>query len=120
MTKLGIAELSAEALRPFVGKKLEFQRPVEDAHITNGRVELELMRVTVPESALKIPQSAAETSARRVSFSALFVLAPDGQPLGMGLHRLMHPDFEPEEWFLSRVYVPGEDMRRAYYEAIFG
>jgi hypothetical protein len=41
----------------------------------------------------------------------------------MGLHRLVHTDFEPCELLLSRVFVPGRgtgDGTVMYYEAVFG
>jgi len=118
---LGITDLSAEALQPYIGQRLVFQRPAGEEHITGGRVELELMRVTVSEGASKEAADPERYPKRkRVSFSALFVLPEGAQPLGMGLHRLMHPDFEAEEWFLSRVMVRDGDVRRAYYEAVFG
>ena len=122
MAKLSIADLTAEALRPYVGQTLAFQRPAGEEHVTAGRVELELFRVSAGESIVQAEQAHPERypKRQRVPFSALFVLPLDGQPLSLGLHRVTHPDFEAEEWFLSRVMIPGSDQRRAYYEAVFG
>lgn len=122
MAKLAIKDLTAEALQPYVGQRLPFERPAENERPANGHVALELWRVTANENIAKVEQQHPEryTQRHRQSFSALFVLPQNEQPLGMGLHRMMHPDFEVEEWFLSRVFVPGADSRKAYYEAVFG
>ena len=122
MAKLVIKDLTAEALQPYVGQRLPFGRPAENEHVESGEVALELWRVTANENITKMEQEHPERypQRRRQSFSALFVLPQNEQPLGMGLHRMLHPDFEVEEWFLSRVFVPGADSRKAYYEAVFG
>ena len=48
----------------------------------------------------------------------------EGQPpLAMGLHRLLHPELEPFDMFLSRVMAPqaaeGGSLRACFSEAIF-
>jgi hypothetical protein len=57
----------------------------------------------------------------REPFSIIFVLK--GQdPLGLGLHRLVHPELEPFDMFLSRVMVPRlqkADPDGMFYEAVF-
>ena len=120
--KLAIKDLTAETLQPYVGQKLPFGRPAENQQGATTPVTLELWQVTANDKISKAEQEHPERypQRRRQSFSALFVLPQNEQPLGMGLHRMMHPDFEVEEWFLSRVLVPGADSKRAYYEAVFG
>ena len=120
--KLAIQDLTAETLQPYVGRTLPFERPAENGDAASAQVTLELWRVTANENITKMEQEHPERypQRRRQSFSALFILPQNEQPLGMGLHRMMHPDFEVEEWFLSRVLVPDGDRKRAYYEAVFG
>jgi hypothetical protein len=122
LAKLAIKDLTAEALQPYVGQQMRFGRPAENEPAAGGHVTLELWRVTAHENITNAEKEHPERypQRRRQSFSALFVLPQNEQPLGMGLHRIMHSDFEVEEWFLSRVLVPSGDNKRAYYEAVFG
>jgi len=57
----------------------------------------------------------------REPFSMIFVMK-DQEPLGPGLHRLLHPDLESFDMFISRVTVPRlqkADPAGMFYEAIF-
>ena len=111
--KLGLREFTSETFRPLLGCALRFRRPTPSSGGDSGDVELELLEVKSHNHA------GAPVSAWRVPFSLLFAL-PDGvHPLGPGLHRLMHESFASEEWYLSRVSVPGLGHERAYYEAVF-
>jgi uncharacterized protein DUF6916 len=107
--KLAMRDFTAETFRPLLGRMLRFRRPTPSSGGSVGEVDLELLEVN----------SHNHAGALRAPFSLLFVL-PDGvHPLGQGLHRLMHESFDSEEWYLSRVSVPGLGHDRAYYEAVF-
>ena len=107
--KPGMREFTAETFRPLVGRMLRFHCPAPSSGGSAGDVDLELLEV----------KSHNHAGALRAPFSLLFAL-PDGvHPLGQGLHRLMHESFESDEWYLSRVSVPGRAQDRAYYEAVF-
>ena len=57
----------------------------------------------------------------REPFSIIFVLK-DQTPLGGGLHRLVHPELEPFDMFLTRVMAPRlqrDDPAGMFYEAVF-
>ncbi len=96
---------------PLVGHIFEFDRPGPPA-ATSDRVQLELLEVSGPAAGAAIPGF-------REPFTLLFALR-SGEELGAGLHRLAQPDFEPCEWFLNRVLVPGRGVRHVYYQAVFG
>jgi len=65
------------------------------------------------------PTRGAPVPGFREPFTLLFVLRSAGE-LGAGLHRIVLDDFEPCEWFLNRVSIPGRDARGSYYQAVFG
>jgi hypothetical protein len=99
---------TAETFVPYNGHLFAFEK------VTGGPQGIQLKLTDV-----KAMASAAVTAGFRAPFSLLFTLS-DGEPAASGLFRLLHDDFEPADWFLSRVNVPGGDARTAYYEAVFG
>jgi hypothetical protein len=108
---MGLAQFTA---RLFVGRVGEVFRlaPSDDARGTaGGPFELELIEVR--------RAGGGGGEAAREPFALLFALR-NRTPLGPGLHRLVHEAFEPDDLFLSRVFVPGRDPRAVYYEAVFG
>ena len=115
VSKPRMQDYTAELFEPLVGRVFVFRRPEGQAPES---VALELLRVTagpaMPAAAARNPQL------RSRSFSLMFALQPGMEPLGKGLHVLCYDDFEPCEWFLTRVVVPTGDPRVAYYEAVFG
>jgi Domain of unknown function (DUF6916) len=114
-TKPGLADLTAEMMRSYIGRTLVFQRPA-----SADLVELDLLEVVSQDRIFAVESARPEGWKRhRVPFSLLFVLKDGFAPLGQGLHRLQHDAFEDGEWFLSRVFVPQRDQTKAYYEAVF-
>lgn len=112
--KPGLGEFTDEMMRPYVGQTLTFQRP------TGEPVELELIEVASQNRIFEVESARPEGWTRqRVPFSLLFSLKEGFSPLGQGLHRLQHHDFQSDEWYLSRVSVPQRDHNKAYYEAVF-
>jgi len=108
--RVGLAQFTAQL---FVGRVGEVFRliPSDDAPgVARGPFELELIEVR---------RSGGGGQATREPFALLFTLRSRA-PLGPGLHRLVHGAFEPDDLFLSRVFVPGRDPRAVYYEAVFG
>jgi hypothetical protein len=101
--KFEIASYTADTFAPYAGQVLTFGP---------GDVQLELLQIT-RRNVGDVPAGFREP------FSLLFVLR-SGEPLARGLHRIAHPDFEPADWFITRVLAPGRDPRQAYYEAVFG
>jgi hypothetical protein len=101
--KFEIANYTADTFAPYVGQALVFDP---------AGVQLELLKVS-RRNAGQVPAGFREP------FSLLFVLR-SAEPLGKGLYRIVHQDFEPSEWLLTRVMAPGLDPRQAYYEAVFG
>ena len=91
-----------------LGQIFEFD-PLRNAR---DRVRLELIEVSGPSVGEAIVGF-------REPFTLLFVLR-SSEDLAMGLHRLVHQDFEACDWFLNRVVVPDGDPRQAYYQAVFG
>ena len=86
---------------------------------TSAAAQLELVDIQRSE---KLMQDAHRPAQHRAPFSLLFVLQDD-PPLGAGLHRLEHADFDPCDLLLTRVAVPGHEgghNTRAFYEAVFG
>src|SRR5215471_3800469 len=102
---------TAETFVPYNGHLFAFEKVTAGAGVPQG-IQLKL-------SDVKAMTSAAVSAGFRAPFSLLFTLS-DGEPAASGLFRLLHDDFEPADWFLSRVNVPGGDARAAYYEAVFG
>ena len=105
----GLGDFTSETFRPRVGEVFVFERPADQQEMSGGKVRLKLVDVTVHK---KIGGMSREP------FSLLFTLET-GPPLGRGLHKLLHQDFEQDEWFLGRVQVLGRDPKMAYYEAVF-
>lgn len=101
--KFEIANYTADTFTPYAGQVLTFDP---------GRVQLELLQIT-RRNVGQVPPGFREP------FALLFMLH-SGEQLGKGLYRIAHADFEPAEWFLTRVLAPGRDSRQAYYEAVFG
>lgn len=102
---VSMTEYTAETFANLVGQVFRF-----DPADNTAPVLLEL---------IDINQRAAMHAARRDPFLLLFVLRSE-KPLGPGLHRISREGFEPCDWFLNRVVVPGRDPRAAYYQAVFG
>jgi hypothetical protein len=108
--KFEIANYTADTFLPYVGQVLTF-KPCDVA--TAGEpVQLELLQVSRRNSG-PLPAGFREP------FALLFVLR-SAQPLGRGLYEIVHDDFEPSGWLLTRVLAPGRDPRLAHYEAVFG
>jgi len=111
-----LEEYTAETFRPYVGQVFTFLRPEQQPKVSAGRVELELLLVSTPRGNVVTAPSAGSSR----PFSLLFALKQDMPVLTAGLHRLSHDSFEECDCFLSRVYVPGRDSQKPYYEAVFG
>ncbi len=105
--KFEIEKYAADTFLPYVGQTFIFES------LDDGRRSVKLELVEVKK------QSDRRPAGFREPFALLFVLRSE-QQLGTVLHRIVHADFEPSEWFLTRVLVPGRDSRLAYYEAVFG
>ena len=121
-TKPGLRELTAEMFRSAVGVTFIFKRPAEQQTVLGGCVGLKLVEVKSFEHRVPAGRVSGESGSAnfRAPFSLLFEL-PDGMaPLGLGLHRIEHPDFLPEDWHVARVHVFGRDPKKAYYESVFG
>jgi hypothetical protein len=101
--KFEIANYTADTFSPYVGQVLVFDP---------GGIQLELLQVS-HRKADQVPAGFREP------FALLFALR-SAEPLGRGLYQLVHDEFEPADWFLTRVLAPGRDPRLAYYEAVFG
>jgi hypothetical protein len=101
--KFEIANYTADTFAPYIGQVLMF---------SPGGVQLELLQIT-RRNVGSLPAGFREP------FALLFALR-SAESLGRGLHQLVHDDFEPADWFLTRVLAPGRDPRLAYYEAVFG
>jgi hypothetical protein len=101
--KFEIANYTADTFAPYVGQVLVFDP---------SGVQLELLKVSRRNTG-QVPAGFREP------FALLFALR-SAEPLGRGLYQLVHDDFEPADWFLTRVLAPGRDPRFAYYEAVFG
>ena len=101
--KFELATYTADTFLPYVGQVLTFDP---------GGVQLELLKVSRRNPG-QVPAGFREP------FALLFVLR-SAEPLGRGLYRIVHDDFEPSEWLVTRVMAPGQDPRLAYYEAVFG
>ena len=109
-TKHEMRTYTVETFQPYVGQILTFDIIQPDG--SSERVCLGLLEVTRLSFG-------ARPEGFREPFSLLFT--PAGGTLSAGgLHRVVHDDFEPCEWFLSRVFLPRRDPRVPYYEAVFG
>jgi len=108
----GTKPLNADEFEPRVGEEFVFARPANPSGSTAGVVRMRLASIA------RLPR---HDLTDREPFSVIFVLK-DQDPLGMGLHRLLHPELEPFEMFLSRVMVPRlqrADPAGMFYEAVF-
>jgi len=101
--RLTLAQLRPEDLDPLVGGELRFE-------LAPG-VELTTELVEVSRIAHGLPGG-------RAPFSVLFRsrLAPNE---GSGLWVPRHDSFEPEPWFVNRIFMPGAEPGYAYFEASF-
>jgi len=115
-----LEDVSAQSFLPYLGKTLLFERSPEDRSLSSTTAELKLAKVIPHESISRLESRNPGKYGirRRESFSLLFE-QKDGKPLGPGLHRLAHADFENFQLFLSPVGVP-EKNGTVYLEAIFG
>ena len=104
---VSMADYTADTFTGLVGQVFRFE-PAENA-VAGRPVLLEL---------IDISQRAAGSTETRDPFLLLFQLRSD-TPLGPGLHRISREGFEPCQWFLNRVVVPGR-APGAYYQAVFG
>lgn len=118
--KQGLSEMTANSFQPYEGQQFLFARPRLGAAETSRSVELKLAKVTPHEHITRIESCDPATRGKRTreSFSLLFELK-GGEPLGQGLHRLVHHDFSDCELFLSQVSGPRADGS-LLYEAVFG
>ena len=110
--KFEMQDYTAEMFSCYLGQVLEFDQPMGTRGINGNRVQLELLEV-------RRPKSAPRPVRFREPFALLFALR-SAAPLARGLQRISHADFEPVDWFVARVWVPGRDPNVAYYEAVFG
>ena len=116
-----LAELTAGSFQPYEGQDFVLARPVAAGAIFSRSVELRLAKVAVHG---RVAQIESRNPARylgkrtRQSFSLHFELQ-GGEPLGDGLHRLIHRDFVGCQLFLSQVSKPRPDGT-LLYEAVFG
>jgi hypothetical protein len=109
--KCEMRNYTAETFRPYTEHVFVFQ-PQSVAGVSPDPVHLRLTEV-------KTVKSGASPMGFREPFSLLFV-PESGEPPSSGVHRLLHADFESCEWLLSRVVIPGRDVRVPYFEAVFG
>jgi hypothetical protein len=104
---VAMADYTADTFAGLIGQVFRFEPA--DATVAGSPALLVLIDIT---------RRAASTTGTRDSFLLLFQLRSD-TPLGPGLHRIVREGFEPCEWFLNRVVVPGR-APGAYYQAVFG
>jgi hypothetical protein len=103
---------TADIFEPLVGQTFLFEGPLEGQGDQAGQARLELIDA-------RKSGSGAPAAGFREPFTLIFALRSP-EPLGNGLHRIAHDNFEPCDWFLNRVLLPGRDPRTAYYQAAFG
>src|SRR5262245_17061776 len=101
-------QYTSDAFASLVGQVFRFHRTVV---ADDSPIELELIEVVSTPT-----QTGLHT---RQPFSLLFALR-SGEATLQSTLQLRHDKFEPCEWFVNRVAVPGRDPRTAYYEAVFG
>lgn len=118
--KQGLRNVTVEAFQPYEGQLFLFARPRAGSAVFSKAVELKLAKVAPHEHITRIESRDAAIRGKRSreSFSLLFELKR-GEPLGEGLHRLVHRDFEGCEVFLSQISRPKPDGT-LLYEAVFG
>ena len=117
-------DCTADHFLPYEGSRFLFVRPPDEEGNIGDPVELELIEVRryAPRRASDSAPTLSCPVTQRDAFALLFVVQK-GEPLGNGLHRLIHEGFEPCDLFLSRVVVvePGRaNDGRTYYEVVFG
>lgn len=114
-----IQEYVAELFYPHAGRQFTFLRPADPSG-SRSSVVFDLVKVDAHEEFGRRVGVGPDRLYKRVPFSLLFRLCSQA-PLGRGLHQIQHPDFEPEEWFLSRIMLPGQDPGPScmWYEAVF-
>jgi hypothetical protein len=115
-----LSELTAESFLPFEGQTLVFSRPVPKGSILSRTVELKLVKVDRHERVTRVEAQRAGRYGKRARapFSLVLELA-GSEPLGDGLHRLVHRDFSGHQLFLSQVGQPRPDGG-LLYEVVFG
>jgi hypothetical protein len=115
-----LSGLTAESFLPLEGQTLVFSRPVPRGSILSQTVELKLVKVDRHERVTRVEaQDAGRYSKRaRAPFSLVLELS-GSEPLGDGLHRLVHSEFAGHQLFLSQVGQPRPDGG-LLYEAVFG
>jgi hypothetical protein len=106
--KFEIEKYTADTFVSYVGQVFNF----ESVDPAGGPVSLQLSEV-------RRHKSSGSPTGFRDPFALVFT-APAGASFSSALLRLAHDDFEPGEWFVSRVFVAGVDPCVAYYEAVFG
>lgn len=118
-TKQNLQDLTAESFRPYEGRDMVFSRPVAGGGIFSRSVAMKLAKVTTHEHITQIESRnpAIYGKRSREPFSLVFELK-GGEPLGDGLHRLIHKDFEGCQLFLSEISQPRPDGT-VVYEAVF-
>jgi hypothetical protein len=118
--KASLRNVTAESFEPYEGQQFLFARPPAAPAVFSKTVELKLAKVSPHEHITRIESRDAATRGKRTreSFSLLFEMK-GGEPLGEGLHRLVHRDFEECEILLSQVSRPRPDGT-LLYEAVFG
>jgi len=115
-----LSELTAESFLPFEGQTLAFSRPVPKGSILSRTVELKLVKVEQHERVTRIEAQNAGRYGKRARAPFSLVLELTGsEPLGDGLHRLVHRDFSGHHLFLSQVGQPRVGSA-LLYEAVFG
>jgi hypothetical protein len=115
-----LSELTAESFLPFKGQTLVFSRPVPKGSILSRTVALRLVKVEQHERVTGIEAQNAGRYGKRARAPFSLVLKLTGsEPLGDGLHRLVHRDFSGHQLFLSQVGQPRPDGG-LLYEAVFG
>jgi hypothetical protein len=115
-----LSELTAESFLPFEGQTLVFSRPAPKGSILSRTVALKLVKVDRHERVTRVEARNAERYGKRARAPFSLVLKLTGsEPLGDGLHRLVHRDFSGHQLFLSQVGQPGPDGG-LLYEAVFG
>ena len=115
-----LSELTAASFLPFEGQTLVFSRPVPKGSILSRTVEMKLVKVEQHEKVTRVEAQNAGQYGKRTRAPFSLVLELQGsEPLGDGLHRLVHRDFSGHQLFLSQVGQTRPDGG-LLYEAVFG